>query len=127
MLQNFHRPPDRFQTCLKDRLIRKGQTELSCTEWVFGISTAPAGSSGARLLPDNEALYGICFRNNSYIYGDLNHLVSAAMSIWAVELRSPEDFGHKSAISDKKQKQIIYIKISLPELILGSSGSFPSP
>ena len=78
--------------------------------WVFGISTAPAGISGARLLPDNEALYGICFRNNSYIYGDLNHVVSAAMSIWAVELRSPEDFGHKSAVSNKKQKQIIYIK-----------------
>ena len=114
MLQNFHRPPDRFQTCLKDRLIRKGQTELPCTEWVFGISTAPAGISGARLLPDNEALYGICFRNNSYIYGDLNHLVSAAMSIWAVELRSPEDFGHKSAVSNKKQKQIIYMKISTP-------------
>ena len=70
--------------------------------WVFGISTAPAGISGARLLPDNEALYGICFRNNSYIYGDLNHVVSATMSIWAVELRSPEDFGHKSAISDQK-------------------------
>ena len=74
MLQNFHRPPDRFQTCLKDRLIRKGQTELPCTEWVFAISTAPAGISGAR-LPDNAALYGICFHNNSYVYGDLNHLV----------------------------------------------------
>ena len=106
MLQNFHRPPDRFQTCLKDRLIRKGQTELPCTEWVFAISTAPAGISGAR-LPDNAALYGICFRNNSYIYGDLNHLVSAAMGLWAVELRSPEDFGHKSAMSDPKQKQSI--------------------
>ena len=24
---------------------------------------------------DNEALYGICFHNNSYVYGDLSHLV----------------------------------------------------
>ena len=92
---------------------------------MFAISTAPAGISGAR-LPDNAALYGICFRNNSYIYGDLNHIVSAAMNIWAVELRSPEDFGHKSVFSNKTETNYLY-KNFPTRAHSGVFGVFPEP
>ena len=65
-------------------------------------------------LLDNEALYDICFRTwklTTPTYGDLNHLVSAAMSGVTTCLRKPGQLNCNVVFATKKKDMHMSIYI----------------
>jgi len=74
-------------------------------------------NSDESFLLDNEALYDICFRTlklTTPTYGDLNHLVSAAMSGVTCCLRFPGQLNCFAPLTSRGSQQ--YRALTVPEL-----------
>merc|ERR1719350_56972 len=72
-------------------VVRKEAESCDCLQG-FQITHSMGGGTGSGMGTDNEALYDICFRTlklTTPTYGDLNHLVSAAVSGITCCLRFP--------------------------------------